>query len=209
MNLKILINTCFLFTILTSWGQETRCQQFKKLSCAEKRWVLIHPFVAKKAYHITVEVRQIVEELKKDTILKGRGNGLQIDAFRHTYWMALLTKEIGWSRAKRLGEAHEKGNYQMFKKRKLEDGELPDQKGSEMDLYNNTVGIDLGKNIDVENLKYAVIKAIQSGKCKILKMDERQNYLNCDGEIIPKDSLKGKWLNDKCLVSSDEVPVTF
>ena len=151
--------------ILTSWGQKTTFQKFRVLSCPEKWWVVTHPFVAKKAHKITLEVRKTVEGLKNDTILKGIGNGLQIDAFRHAYWMALLTREIGWRRSNKLGKAHEKGNYKTYKKGEVEDGVLPDKISSEMDLHNNGVGIDIGKKINVENLKNEVIQAVKLGRC--------------------------------------------
>ena len=205
MKIKILLNTCFLFMILTSWGQEKRCQQFKKLSCAEKKWVVMHPFVAKKAHQITIDVRKTVEEIKMDSVLVGMGNALQVDAFRHTYWMALLTQKIGWRRAKKLGKAHEKGNYKMYKKGQKEDGALPDQISGEMDLFNNTIGIELGRKKDIENMKDIVIKTVKSGKCKIIKMDKVGNYLDCGGSIISNDLLKGKWENNKCLVNSNEI----
>lgn len=36
-------------------------------------------------------------------------------------------------------------------------------------------------------------------------MDEKGNFLDCDGNIIPNEYLKGKWENDKYLVGSDQV----
>ena len=39
-----------------------------------------------------------------------------MDAFRHAYWMARLRQEIGKTAARSLGKAHEKENYQTFKK---------------------------------------------------------------------------------------------
>ena len=150
-----------------------------------------------------METKKIVNQLKKDTILKGNGNGGQIDAFRHAYWMARLTQEIGHRRAKRLGNAHEKGNYKAFKKGKEEDGAVPDKISSDMDFFNNEVGIKIGKNISVEATKEAVINAVLNGECKILKMNKQGDFLTCEGKIIPKETLIGKWENNKCLVSSD------
>ena len=92
-------------------GQNTTLGQFKKLSCPEKRWVIFHPFVAKKALKVSLEAREITAEIKQQKLLVGTGNGDQIDAFRHTYWMARLAQEIHWRKANRLGKAHEKGNY--------------------------------------------------------------------------------------------------
>ena len=93
----------------------------------------------KKALVISELSREKTNEIILDQALKGSGNSGQVDAFRHAFWMANLTKEIGWRRAKRLGLAHEKGNYKAYKKRKSEDGEIPDKMSSEMDLFNNNV----------------------------------------------------------------------
>ena len=203
MNLKLLLVQFFLLLFLVNKGQNDTQIVFKKISCAEKRWVIMHPFVAKRARDITNKTKKIVEEVKKDSTLSGNGNGDQIDAFRHTYWMAALTQEIGWRKAKRLGVAHEKGNYRDYKKRRNEDGIVPDKVSSEMDLFNNNVGIDLGRM----SSKLALIKMAEefvlTGKCKIIKVDKRGNYLDREGIVILQQSLKGKWKNGKCLIDSD------
>ncbi len=174
----------------------------KEVSCPEKWWAVTHPFALKKAKKVTIETKKIVSQLKKDTILKGDGNGGQIDAFRHAYWMARLTQEIGHKRAKRLGKAHEKGNYKAFKKGKYEDGAIPDKISSDMDFFNNDVGIKIGKNTSLETTKNVVINAVLNGDCKIIKINAQGEFLTCEGEIIPKETLIGKWENNKCLVNS-------
>ena len=184
-------------------GQNSSVGQFKKLSCPEKRWVFFHPFVAKKALKVSLEARKITAELKQQNVLKGTGNSDQLDAFRHTYWMARLAQEIHWRKAKRLGKAHEKGNYRQFKKGKLEDDVLPDKISSEMDFFNNQVGIDLGKSMKGKELKNEVIQIVQEGKCKIIKTDANGNFLDEQNNIIPAEELKGKWENRKVLVNSD------
>lgn len=184
-------------------GQNSSVGQFKKLSCPEKRWVFFHPFVAKKALKVSLEARRITAELKQQNVLKGTGNSDQLDAFRHTYWMARLAQEIHWRKAKRLGKAHEKGNYRQFKKGKLEDDVLPDKISTEMDFFNNQVGIDLGKLNRGQEIKNEVIKLIKEGKCKIIKTDANGNFLDEQNNIIPAEELKGKWENRKVLVNSD------
>lgn len=184
-------------------GQNSSVGQFRKLSCAEKRWVFFHPFVAKKALQLSLEARTVTAEVKQQQILKGIGNGDQLDAFRHTYWMARLAQEINWRKAKRLGKAHEKGNYRQFKKGKLEDDVLPDKISSEMDFFNNEVGLNLGKSNKEQELKNEVIKLVKEGKCKILKTDADGNFLDENNKIIPIEEFKGKWENRKVLVDSD------
>lgn len=193
----------FLFCTTLLVAQNGSFVQFKKLSCAEKRWVVFHPFVAKKALQLSLEAQTVTAEVKQQRILKGTGNGDQLDAFRHTYWMARLTQDIHWRKAKRLGKAHEKGNYRQSKKGKLEDDVLPDKINSEMDLFNNEVGLNLGKINREQDLKNEVIKLVKEGKCKIIKTDANGNFLDEQNNIIPAEELKEKWENRKVLVDSD------
>jgi len=198
--LKIVICLVVFSNLLI--GQNTTLGQFKKLSCPEKRWVIFHPFVAKKALKVSLEAREITAEIKQQKLLVGTGNGDQIDAFRHAYWMARLAQEIHWRKANRLGQAHEKGNYQQFKKGKLEDDVLPDKISSEMDLYNNKVGLNLGKLNKEKELKNEVLNLVIEGKCKIIKTDAEGNFLDENNKLIPLEELKGKWENRKVLVDS-------
>ena len=57
----------------------------------------------------------------------------------------------------------------------------------------------------IEELKNEVLKAVKTGQCKIIKMNNSNIYLDCDGNTISVESLKGNWKNNKCLVDSDEV----
>lgn len=205
MIIKGHIQLILLISIFSSglYGQQTACKNFKKLSCPEKRWVLLHPFVAKKALQLSLEARTVTAELKQQKLLKGTGNGDQLDAFRHTYWMARLAQEIHWRKAKRLGKTHEKGNYRQFKKGKFEDDVLPDKISSEMDLFNNEAGITIGKLNPKSDTKQEVIKWVKEGKCKIIKTDANGNFLDEQNNMIPAEELKGKWENRKILVNSD------
>lgn len=198
--LKIVICLVVFSNLLI--GQNTTLRQFKKLSCPEKRWVIFHPFVAKKALKVSLEAREITDEIKQQKLLVGTGNGDQIDAFRHAYWMARLAQEIHWRKANRLGKAHEKGNYQQFKKGKLEDDVLPDKISSEMDLFNNKVGLNLGKLNKEKELKNEVLNLVKDGKCKIIKTDAEGNFLDEKNKLIPLEELKGKWETRKVLVDS-------
>ncbi|MBV6485298.1 MAG: hypothetical protein KFKLKKLM_01859 [Flavobacteriales bacterium] len=206
MRFKLTFKITIVFIVFSNLliGQNNSFQQFKRLSCSEKRWVVFHPFVAKKALNISLEARNVTAEIKQQQLLKGMGNGDQLDAFRHTYWMARLAQEIHWRKAKRLGKAHEKGNYRQFKKGKLEDGALPDKISTEMDLFNNDVGLILGKSNKEQEVKNEVIKLIKEGKCKMLKTDANGNFLDENNNIIPIEELKGKWENRKVLVDSDK-----
>ncbi len=201
---KILLAT-FLLVNISSFAQ-SNWQQFKKLSSPKKSWVLLHPFKAKKALEISKEAYRIADSIKTSPLLDGDHAGGQVDAFRHAFWMALLQQEIGKNASRTLGKAHEKENYQTYKERKLEDGVVPDKISSEMDLFNNEIGLSLsekGGKLTKNVLIYRVINAIHQGKLKIIKKDLKGNFLSCNNEVIPKKSLNGKWENNKCLVNSN------
>lgn len=204
MRFKLVVFCCFLLAVFKVSAQESNLKKFRRLSGPEKCWVIFHPFVAKKALKVSEKTRLLTKEIQRNGVLKGYGNGGQIDAFRHTFWMATLTQEIGKKRARSLGRKHEKGNYKDYKKRRLEDGVIPDKISSEMDLFNNEVGIKIGTKSDDLNLKELIVEAVLKGNCKIIKKDTYDNFLDCDGIYIPIENLKGKWENKKCLVWSNE-----
>lgn len=181
-----------------------------KSSFPEKWWAIGHPFVIKKSIRITKQALMDADSMKTTNTLDKDLSGGQLDAFKHSYWMALLVQEMKWKKALRLGIAHEKGNYKSFKK-SLRNGEKTshDKISSDMDLWNNQMGIEIGmaiKNPDRITIQQIVIDSIQSGKMKIIWKNKTERYLNCEGEIIPTDSLSGKWKNNKCLVPSNRLP---
>ena len=197
------------FLVLLSFvGYTQKFKTFKKLPPPEKIWVITHPFVAGKAYKISLEAKNVADSLTRDTtVLDGDGNGGQVDAFRHAYWMARLTSEIGWRRSRSLGNAHEKGNYWQYKKGILEDGALPDKESSDMDFLNNDIGRDVGleyKNISKDSLQKVIIKMILDGELWILWKDKNGNFLDCEGNVIPDSLLHHKWETPKCLVPSNK-----
>jgi hypothetical protein len=143
--------------------------------------------------------------LMEQNVLDQDPSGGQIDAFRHCYWMARLSQEINPRKALRLGIAHEKGNYIDFKKRRLEDGILPDKISSAMDLYNNEKGAALGyahKEMGKDSLKLLVIHQIKDGKMIIIYKDAAGNALRCDDSPIDPAEFTEAWDIPKCLVSS-------
>lgn len=190
----------------SSYGQSS-LDGFFKLSGPKKWWVIFHPFKAKKSLAISKETNRVADSIRKTNLLDGDHAGGQVDAFRHAYWMARLRQEIGENPARSLGKAHEKENYLLFKERKLEDGVLPDKPSMEMDLHNNEMGLQLtseGEKIPKNGLIYRIVNAIKEGKMLVIKKDKKGNFLTCNGKLIDKKTLKGKWENEKCLVSSDK-----
>ena len=195
----------FLFIVLASCSPKLK-QSFAKLSKPERTWVAFHAFKAKRAYQISLEAEKITDSIKKKNTIGVDISGGKLDAFKHSYWMARLTQGIGKHSTYSLGKAHEKGNYQTYKKRKLEDGLLPDKAATDMDLFNNHVGITIGmhKNIKSKNnLIQTVLDSVKEGKMRVLLKDSLGNFLDCQQKRIPLDSLKHKWNTKKCLVPSN------
>lgn len=197
---------CILLLTSINLFSQSNFSLFKKISCQKKWWVVLHPFKAKRALEISKETKRVSDSIKASNLLDKDGSGGQVDAFRHAYWMARLRQEIGKNAAKSLGKAHEKENYKTYKKRKLEDGVVPDEISSEMDLFNNNVGLSLAKKGELTSrngLIYRIINAIKAGKLRIIKKDKKGNFLTCDNKVIDSKLLKGKWKNNKCLVKSN------
>lgn len=194
------------FTSIISLNAQSKPKGFFELSTPIKMWVIFHPFKAKKSYQIALETNKVSDSIAKTNALDKDKSGGQVDAFRHAYWLARLKQDLGEKAARSLGEAHEKDNYITYKEIKLEDGVVPDEISSEMDLYNNEQGLKLiqkKSKISRKNLIHKIVNAIKEGKMKIIKKDKKGRFLTCKGKIISKEELKGKWKNNKCLVSSN------
>jgi len=186
-------------------AQSTK-SRFSKLSGPEKWWVIWHPLKAKRALNISLEALRVTDSVSKTGSIGHDRNGGKLDAFKHSYWIAVMSVEIGETAALKLGEAHERGNYDTFKKGKLEDGFLPDKPSSDMDLFNNKMGAELSRNknlLTTLQLMDGVIGMIESGDLRILKK-ENATFLTCTGQVIAFEELKGKWINDKCLIPSNQ-----
>ncbi|NOZ47015.1 MAG: hypothetical protein GXO79_09565 [Chlorobi bacterium] len=179
---------------------------FFKLSVHEKTWVAFHPFIAKKAWNITNYARQVTGSVKSDTVLGKNENGGQLDAFRHAFWMANLSREIKYKKAYKLGRAHERKNKADYRKNKYEEGKLPDAISCKMDLLNNKIGLNLGiENPEISNteLRQLIIEKIIAGDMWIIKTDRQGNYLDEYDSILQQSDYQGKWNNSKCLVKSN------
>lgn len=209
--------TRFFFRVILTTGlllvfsvdisaQKSAVKAFCELSHPEKRWVFFHPFVAKRAWRITTEIRDLVALPALDSLLDGDRNGGQIDAFRHCYWQARLSQEMRWRKALRLGEAHEKANYLSYKKKKYEDGVVPDSVSSAMDRFNNRLGAKLGcenRAMTPADLQKLVIQYIKSGKAMKILKNSHGEYIDCQGKVLSPDTVRLEWNSPKCLVPSD------
>jgi hypothetical protein len=192
----------FFLASISGSAQNAR-HSFRALSRAEKGWVFAHPFVAKKAFRCTQQVLQVCEQEATDKRLDGKTNGGQVDAFRHAYWMAMLSAEIGGRKAHKLGKAHEKGNRQAFRHGHFEEGARPDSIASAMDLFNNEIGLELRKRFPAdtpEQMQKRVVSQILEGKLLMLSMDERGRFLDINRQPIDPGRWKKSWNIPKVLV---------
>lgn len=201
-------NICCIFILLTFslvpssyFSQYKSTASISNLSKEEKRWAVFHPFCALKVRRITKTSLKEVERIKKTAQLDQYDNGGKLDAFRHVYTMALLAQKIKTSKLRKLGIAHEKGNYRQYKKGLNENGERPDSLSCVMDLFNNDIGLETGKrnkSISADSLSIIVVKLINAGESYYFKRNTTGDYLDCNGQIIDPANWKGKWYIPKC-----------
>lgn len=192
---------CFIIGIICFPGFLFSQAKLSRLSRPEKIWVLKHPFIAKKSWRVTQQVLAITDSLRRNHILSD-DNGGRLDAFRHSCWMALLTKKIGERRALQLGEAHEKGNYLDFKKHRLENGAVPDSVSGVMDRLNNRIGAELaveGVGIDSNGIIAWLIERAKSDQLITIRKDAQGNFLDANGAIIDMEKWKDQWGTPKIL----------
>ncbi len=187
-------------------SQNRPLKSFFQLSTAEKGWTLVHPCIALKAWKITNRVRIVTDSLEQMGIPDRDPSGGKLDAFRHTFWMATLSGNIGVRRSLSLGRAHEKGNYRDFKRGRYEEGDIPDKTASDMDLYNNKIGSGIGMTLKGRGEKVVVdsiIRAINQGAMRIILKDTLGRSCDSLFHPIPKLELKGRWVTPRVLVPSN------
>src|ERR1700741_179042 len=198
-----------LFFILALIFCFSSCSRFSKLSKYEKRWALFHPFAALKVKQLSKTILSIYDEVKRSGQLDNYENGGKLDAFRHVFSTTCLCTKINPRKIKKLGEAHEKGNYRDFLKSRMEEGELPDSMGTVMDLKNNELGISIGqrlkgRKLSITEVKNEVINSIRQGNAFYLKRNSSGVYLDCLNRTIDLSAWRSKWGIPKCLISTKE-----
>lgn len=183
----------------------------RHLSRPEKVWSVLHPFKAKKVLTCARRSIFVTDSLEKAGVLTDR-NGGQLDAFRHSYWMALMIN-VGMNEetVRKIGERHEKGNYLDFKKGRLEDSLRPDSLMCVMDLRNNASGISIGiKYRDGDkklSLIDSILKEIWNGNLAIMSKNANGAYLDSTDNVIDLPKYDGKWYIPKVIVKSDMIVV--
>ncbi len=181
--------------------------QTTNLSRYEKRWAMFHPVAAWRVKKKLPLAFSIYHQVKTDGKLDLFESGGKLDAFRHVFTMAYLSQSIPVRKLRKLGIAHEKGNYLDFKHRQTEHTELPDSLGCDMDLRNNEVGFATGKasgTSSAEELSEQVVQLIRQGGAWYLKRNSQGHYTDCEGRELDLTAYTGQWYIPKCLVKTSE-----
>lgn len=189
-------------------AQNGTFQSFLKLSTAEKKWAIGHLFIAKKAWVITERCRFVTDSLGKLEIPDRDPSGGKLDAFRHTFWMATLSEKIGVRKSLSLGRAHEQGNYRDFKRNRFEEGDIPDKTASDMDLFNNKIGVGIGMALKGTNEKIvidSILRAMTKGSMRVILKDTLGRSCDSAFQPIPENTFKGKWITPRLLVPSGKM----
>lgn len=206
----IVFAAVLLFVVLQS-AQLLNAQQRRSVSRPEQVWSIFHPFKAKKVLTSARRSIAVTDSLQKAGTLTDKDGG-QLDAFRHSYWMALLINEgMKENVVRKIGARHEKGNYLGFKKGKLEEGARPDSMMCVMDLRNNESGIAAGKRYRDGERKISLIEMlineIWNGNMAIMRKNERGEYLDANSNVIDPAKYASQWYIPKVIVKSDMIVV--
>jgi hypothetical protein len=205
MRALLLFGLLLLPQLLTA---QSNFRRFFRLSGPEKCWTLTHPFKAGKAFRLTTEVRHLIDSLQQQAYPDSFSHGGKLDAFRHAYWMAILTRNIGHRAARKLGNAHEKGNYKLFRKNIGEDGVVQDSSAVVMDLHNNQIGIQYAithPDATPSSLQQLLLNALSNGELLILQRNNHGQLQRCDGSIPSTENRsKQQWNLGYCIISSNQ-----
>jgi len=129
--------------------------KWKKLTSAEQDYISWHPWDAD---DIERDALMALKEAEKRFGGGSLHNGAG-DAFRHCYWSALLSRDIGKENALKFTTAHEENP-----------GNPKEEK--EMDLWNNAVGVEIGAagpNVSDGALSNRCMDSLLKGNLKVLK----------------------------------------
>ncbi|GIV26799.1 MAG: hypothetical protein KatS3mg027_0613 [Bacteroidia bacterium] len=161
----LLLFITFLFFINFIYSQNKGKYQY--------RWALFHPVAAIKVKKIYKRNLYIYQEVKQQKLLDTIENGGKLDAFRHAFFMACFAQKVKPKKLVKLGIAHEKDDVWLYKKkRKIEFRDVPDSASIQMDLYNNQVGIEIGRkyrNITTIQLRDTILFYVKENKFRTIR----------------------------------------
>lgn len=196
-----------LFCLPASTQAQGAWKRFWAQPPAMRAWALAHPCAVGRAQALAQESIRVADSVGKR--LDNDFVGGWADAFRHTFWMARSTQALGRRRAYSLGRAHERGNYQTFRRQGTEDGAVQDHAATRMDLLNNDIGIDLGLRLSVASVgevQDSVLRLIHAGALYRIKKDAQGNSLDADDHVIPAQNWLGSWENARVVIQGSAWP---
>ena len=202
LNSKKIIISILFFMLLCNYdlyADSTPVSNKKKLKISSREiiWAITHPFIANKVLKITKKALKITDSLENYNILFDRSGG-NLDAFKHAYWMALLSQNISRNKARKIGVIHEKINYREYKR----GISAQDSAASLMDLKNNEIGISIIENnkfLSHQELINTIIEAINNGELYRIKKNKKGEYLDSNNQVIDLSKENG-WNKRKCIV---------
>jgi hypothetical protein len=129
-------------------------KKYDNLQKAEKEFVWAHPFAA---LDFNSNATTALAEAQKRFAAPSLHNGAG-DAFRHCFWSAMNARDQGKDLAEAFGKAHEDwvGNPAAEKI---------------MDLYNNSVGYEIGKYPGMSDRSLAVLCTQAWANNKLVQLD--------------------------------------
>ncbi|HRF99658.1 MAG TPA: hypothetical protein PKZ75_01005 [Bacteroidia bacterium] len=202
-----MLKSSYIIFICLTIGLETSVYAQHQISKYEYRWAFFHPIAAKKVQKHLIEAMDVYTEVKKSKQLDEFESGGTLDAFRHAFTMAYLSRYVKSKKLRKLGKAHERGNEYFFYKKHQEFGERADSLACVMDLRNNELGFEIGSKycqVSKEELKTIVIEQIKKGNAWKLKKNSQNQYVSCKNEPILMENYKKQWFLPKCLIKSNE-----
>jgi len=126
--------------------------QYQNLTLKEKVYIKRYPS------HILI-IKETKEKAFKQTkkLFGFNGHNDKSDAFRHCYWSALLSKEIGYANALVFTTAHESSP-------------LNPKNEKSMDLHNNLFGLKIGLHKKSDSMmSMQCIMALKKGQLKVIR----------------------------------------
>ena len=92
--------------------------------------------------------------------------GSQVNAYRHTLWQAEITKKIGSSVAKQIGNAHEENPFAVTRRNLKTTFSTLAKADETIDLLNNIIGRSIGETNPNANMKELALKTLDYFKEK-------------------------------------------
>jgi len=181
-----------IFWLMPGYVVPVSAQQKPGKSRFEKHWAMLHPFCALKINSIYKKNLHLYDISYLQSYGLKNNCDSETDAFRHVFFMALFAQKCSAKKILKLGKAHEKKNYECFIRKNCTEPCPPQQSEDKdvisirMDLYNNILGIILGKtfpDVSPEMMRSIVIDYIRLEKVAVVS----GNRLYLPAVSLPKE----------------------